>query len=182
MNIFYLHKDPKTAAKYHCDKHIPKMILESTQMLFSAYYEAIDEKNSTELQRVFKGCPKIYKKAHYNHPCTIWSRSNIDNWTWLHDLGYYLCRQYTYRYNGKIHKCEAILKWMKLNQPKIINPKPCKIAQAMPEYLKIPNKPVTAYRLYYSVYKSYFAEWKKTKAPNWYIEDQKFLQEHQWPE
>ena len=33
MNIFYLHSHPLVAAHYHCDKHVPKMILESAQML-----------------------------------------------------------------------------------------------------------------------------------------------------
>ena len=37
MNIFLLDKDPKIAAQYHCDKHVVKMILESAQMLCSAY-------------------------------------------------------------------------------------------------------------------------------------------------
>ena len=36
MNIFYVDKDPKTAAKMMCDKHIIKMILESAQMLCTA--------------------------------------------------------------------------------------------------------------------------------------------------
>ena len=37
MNIFHLHKDPKICAKYHCDKHVVKMILETAQMLSTAY-------------------------------------------------------------------------------------------------------------------------------------------------
>ena len=36
MNIFYLDKNPNTAAKMMCDKHIIKMILESAQMLCTA--------------------------------------------------------------------------------------------------------------------------------------------------
>ena len=36
MNIFYVDKDPKIAAKMMCDKHIIKMILESAQMLCTA--------------------------------------------------------------------------------------------------------------------------------------------------
>lgn len=33
MNIFYLHKDPKQCAELHTDGHVPKMIVEYTQML-----------------------------------------------------------------------------------------------------------------------------------------------------
>ena len=36
MNIFYVDKNPETAAKMMCDKHIIKMILESAQMLCTA--------------------------------------------------------------------------------------------------------------------------------------------------
>ena len=37
MNRFILDKGPITAAKYHCDKHVVKMILEECQMLSSAH-------------------------------------------------------------------------------------------------------------------------------------------------
>ena len=36
MNIFVLHEDPIQAAQMMCDKHIPKMIVESAQMMASA--------------------------------------------------------------------------------------------------------------------------------------------------
>ena len=37
MNIFHLHRNPETCARYHCDKHVVKMILETGQMLSTAY-------------------------------------------------------------------------------------------------------------------------------------------------
>lgn len=37
MNIFYLHSDPNICAKYHCDKHVVKMILEYAQLLSTAH-------------------------------------------------------------------------------------------------------------------------------------------------
>jgi hypothetical protein len=36
MNIFFLDKNPQKAAEYLCDKHVPKMLLESSQMLCTA--------------------------------------------------------------------------------------------------------------------------------------------------
>ena len=36
MNIFFLHRDPSRAAKAQCDKHVVKMVLETTQMLSTA--------------------------------------------------------------------------------------------------------------------------------------------------
>ena len=37
MNIFHLDKNPIKCAEYHCDKHVVKMILETSQMLSTAY-------------------------------------------------------------------------------------------------------------------------------------------------
>ena len=36
MNIFYLDKKTEKAAQYHCDKHVPKMVVETAQMLSTA--------------------------------------------------------------------------------------------------------------------------------------------------
>jgi hypothetical protein len=48
MNIFYLDKDPKTCAQYHCDKHVVKMILEYAQLLSTAH-RVIDGKEKKVL-------------------------------------------------------------------------------------------------------------------------------------
>ena len=37
MNIFVLDNDPVVAAQMLCDKHIPKMIVESAQMLSTSH-------------------------------------------------------------------------------------------------------------------------------------------------
>ena len=59
MNIFYLDKNPSVSASYFYDKHKVKMILESAQMLCTAHI-ALGNDNVP------------YKKAHLNHPSTIW--------------------------------------------------------------------------------------------------------------
>ena len=38
MNIFYLDKDTTKCAKYHNDKHVVKMILETAQLLCGAHW------------------------------------------------------------------------------------------------------------------------------------------------
>ena len=48
MNIFILDKDPMKAAMMLCDRHVPKMIVESAQMLIS-------------IIRVPHGLKKVYK-------------------------------------------------------------------------------------------------------------------------
>ena len=60
MNIFHLHKDPEICASYHCDKHVVKMILETAQMLSTAY------------RRNFGDNDDLYKTAYPKHPMTIW--------------------------------------------------------------------------------------------------------------
>ena len=38
MNLFILDGNPQLAARYHCDKHVVKMILETTQLLYTTHY------------------------------------------------------------------------------------------------------------------------------------------------
>jgi hypothetical protein len=38
MNIFFLDFDTKKCAKYHCDKHVVKMILETAQLLCGVHH------------------------------------------------------------------------------------------------------------------------------------------------
>ena len=75
MNIFYLDHDPRIAAKYHCDKHVVKMILESAQMLATAH--RVVDKNDDDI---------LYREAYKNHPSTKWVRSNLYHYTWLWSL------------------------------------------------------------------------------------------------
>ena len=80
MNIFVLHQNPITAAKMQHNKHVVKMILESSQMLCSAY----DPKYKPP-----------YKRAFYNHPCTIWARTSKANYNWLLIHAIALSNEYT---------------------------------------------------------------------------------------
>ena len=83
MNIFVLDKDIKKCAQYHCDRHVIKMILESSQMLSTA----------CRMNGVHDG----YKATHISHPCSIWVRESLDNWFWLRDLVTELNEEYKYR-------------------------------------------------------------------------------------
>jgi len=136
MNIFFLDYDPKKCAQYHLDKHVVKMIVETAQMLYSVHW--FMELTLPET---------AYKKAHINHPCSIWARTSLENYIWLCQLGEELCREYTYRY-GKIHKTQQHIEWLQRNIPLlapigITNP-----AQAMPQEYKDPN-PIQAYKNFY---------------------------------
>ena len=118
MNIFVLDKDPVKAAKMHCDKHVIKMILETAQMLCSAYEDA------------------PYKRTHVNHPCSIWARKSKSNYLWLIKLGMALHDEYQFRYGAeKQHKSFAVIKWCYNNMDKLDFPERVRtpFAQAMPQ-------------------------------------------------
>jgi hypothetical protein len=136
MNIFYLHEDPKLAASYFYDKHKVKMILESAQMLCTAHHHYGNGGNVP------------YRKAHYNHPSTIWTRENTHHYYWLYLHMLALGDEYTKRY-GKHHlsiiKCAQPL----LHPPSGMPTKKFKQPpQCMPDEYKSKNS-VHAYWNYY---------------------------------
>ena len=96
MNIFYLDKCPVKAAQVQYNKHVVKMILESAQMLCTAHHHYGNGDNVP------------YKKAHYNHPSTIWVRESDEHYDWLYNHMLALGREYNKRYNKEhlsIIKC-----------------------------------------------------------------------------
>ena len=137
MNIFYLDKDPAKAASYFYDKHKVKMILESAQMLCTAHHHYGNGDNVP------------YKKAHYNHPSTIWCRQNASQYMWLYDHMIALGIEYTKRYN-KTHltiiKCKDVLKQL---PPAIPDSTFIEPPQCMPDHHKVPDCSITAYWNYY---------------------------------
>ena len=152
MNIFILDEDIVLCARYHLDKHIVKMPLESAQMLSTAV--------------LTHGGTARYKAAHKNHPCSIWARETKSNFQWLVSLGVELCQEYTFRY-GKVHKCLEVINEC-LGCLEVIPSGPLTpFAQAMPEEYKKDNA-VEAYRAYYAGAKSKIAAWKNREVPEWW--------------
>ena len=91
MNIFVLDEDPAAAAIMLCDKHIPKMIVESAQMLSTAH-RMLDGTLTKKRSRSGKTMVKYYKyddvreslyyaAVHHHHPCTIWTMESSANYT-----------------------------------------------------------------------------------------------------
>jgi hypothetical protein len=109
MNIFAVNEDPRLAALQLPDKLIPKMIVESAQMLSTAH-RVLDGDERADA----KG---LYKKAYENHPSTIWVRKDAMNywWLWMHALT--LCAEYKWRFTDEeeyitgiaIHKTESVI-------------------------------------------------------------------------
>ena len=169
MNIFFLDEDSKMCAQAHCDKHVVKMIIEYAQMMSTAH-RVLDP--PSEL------IEPMYKPTHKNHPAAVWVRESDANYKWTHDLWFWLCKEYWWRYD-KIHKT-----WEKLynklshvplnipsgnfTAPPIIVPDQYKINTG-----SITEDVVQSYRKFYIEDRSRFAKWggnveNMRQPPNWF--------------
>jgi len=156
MNIFFLDENPKLSAKYHVDKHVVKMILETAQLLCSVHH-VIDPPNIHQVP---------YKLSHKNHPCAVWARESLSNYLYLCELGLELGKEYTYRY-GKKHKSIEVIEWCIVNKPNIPDIGFTQPAMAMPDEFKV-DSVVESYRNYYMGAKKDLASWKNREKPFWF--------------
>ena len=178
MNIFFLDWDVNKCAKDHCDKHVVKMIIEYAQLMSTAH-RVIDGTEYTDLTANGRRIKRwrlhddreqsLMKASHINHPSGVWARQSDSNYTWLCQMWYALCKEYTYRY-GKIHSVETRLVDAIFRLPNNISegvftePTP-----AMPDECKIVNDSLASYHKYYNEKKTRFAHWTKRATPNWYV-------------
>ena len=162
MNIFFLDYDVKKCAKYHVDKHVVKMILETAQLLCGVHHVTVHDTVHVP-----------YKLSHKNHPCSIWTRKSLSNYLYLCELGLELCKEYTYRY-GKRHKSQDVIEWCLVNRPNIKDIGFTEPAKAMPDEYKV-DSVVESYRNYYRGAKVSFAVWKNRENPFWFEEKVLYL-------
>ena len=82
-----------------------------------------------------------------NHPSTIWTRQCAENYDYLLELWVNLCYEFEYRY-GKKHATLDRLKYL-TNRPKniTINNSMTEMPQCMPDYCKVQNNPIQAYKV-----------------------------------
>ena len=183
MNIFVLHENPIIAAEMHCDKHVPKMVVEAAQMMASA----LRRWGATDEDMPLTKAGKPYKGGYAHHPCTVWAGDSWANLDWLGSHAIALCQEYEARF-GKQHACwRPIIHMNSLAlTPRFFDDTDMKLtpfALAMPdEYrprtwtTKTTQEPimrscgdtaVEAYRRYY--HSKQFAKWEKgTPAPDWW--------------
>ena len=163
MNIFYLSADPEQAAKMACDKHVVKMILESTQLLYTA--QGLSPSNNLENNPY-----DAYKPTHKNHPSAIWTRTSIPHYLWLCDLALNYCKEYKFRYGEeKEHACQKHLIWLKANPPEIPDNGFVQPPQCMPDTYKQESS-IEAYKAYYIGEKLGFVKYTKRDVPEFLIE------------
>lgn len=184
MNIFVVDHDPAIAAQSLCDKHVVKMIVETAQMA-STVHRVLDGKeyiettaNNRKIKR-WKHPNSDYeqnlcKAVMVNHPCTKWAFECIHNYNWLVHHGFYLCKEYTHRYN-KVHSMQPLYEKYLYEIPHGFFHKEdilerTEYAQAMPDKYKVQGDAITAYRQYYIHEKNRFAKWTNREVPLWYTE------------
>lgn len=154
MNIFYINEDPIVAARELADDHIRKMQIESAQMCCTAHWET--------------GGEAPYKRAHKNHPSTIWTRQSIQHYIWLVEHGLEICNEFTKRY-GKRHKTQDVLEWLLINHPPIPDIDFVPPPQCMPEEYRMGDT-IEAYKNFYIKDKIAIKklDWKKlNNKPSW---------------
>lgn len=177
MNIFVLDKDPRTCARYYCNRHM-KIIVEIAQLM-------------CQTRRVLGDKTHIsYKEIKQGKNIIRWLAKNSYHYYWTILLGEELCREYTFRY-GKIHKTEAVIAECRksfiarnltfplnsltfpistilLKNEEVYNH--CEEpALAMPDQYKVKGDAIQSYRNYYSldIFFNIQFEYKKREVPEW---------------
>lgn len=154
--------DPRQAAAWHCDRHVVKMLLESTQLLWTAWHLLSSGENVTDRTRLLETAPRAlssgkpgYRPTHKNHPCAVWVRASTANYRWLVALARALAEEYHFRWPAaaeqqRPHACEAHVEWLATHEPMGLPIGPLTWpALAMPAEYKISQSPTACYKAYY---------------------------------
>ena len=156
VNVFWLDEDPRLAARYHCDQHVNKMLLEAAQVLCTAARSG--------------GCDGsfLYQPTHTDHPVTRWASESRTNWLLLREHAGALNAEFVERY-GKddVHASWRVIERIDVDEIAFPTDDPTPRPQAMPDEYRRPGDPVGAYRAYYAGEKAEWAEWRYTDEPPW---------------
>ena len=175
MNIFVLHWKQRKASRWHVDKHVVKILLETCQLLYTAHWvlfypQLRDCKSAIALSKTQKqlevpeyiwSAPLCetsqepgYRPCHVWHPCQKWTRVCSGNYLWLAKLGIELAREFRFRFK-KEHSCEKHINWLYENLPLTIRMFPRRgFPIAMAEEYRISKDPIICYRNYYRTSKA----------------------------
>jgi len=152
MNIYVLSRDVAEAARYHVDRHVAKMIVESAQILCTVLYDT--------------GVSAPYRPTHRHHPAVRWAQASLANWRWSRALALALNDEYRYRFR-RPHDHRSAIVIRSLPEPDLPDRGLTPFAQIMPE----PNRrddPVAAYRAFYAAEKAHLARWTRRPVPEWW--------------
>lgn len=189
MNIFPIEENKETeypcpveSARSQCDKHVPKMTVESGQML-STVHRMLDGTLERRPSKSGKTMVKywrhpddqlettLYKAVHMYHPCTVWTAESSANYMWHYEHFIALCEEFKFRY-GKVHKSDVQLRYPLSLLPQNLpegGPTPFKLAMTSNPECMFPEDPVKSYRMFYQTKQDRFKMvWTKRDKPEWF--------------
>lgn len=151
MNIFYLHPDPITAARWTINNHTSKMVTETAQLLSSTY--TVDQLKKAPPNQ--QGNPR--KHSYSRHPCTLWTKRSLTNAVWLIQHGLALNEEKKRRFNSGDHFSVEFIRWCRDNPPDIPDLGFTTPALAMKQYPQVMDEsdPCGSYRRFYVLDKRY---------------------------
>ena len=160
MNIFYFYDCPVKSAQAQPDKMLVKMPLETAQMLCTAHRELDGDEYADKVG--------LYKRAYWNHPCTVWARESSVNYVWLYKHFLALGKEYAYRYSREHASITKLANALSKIPDNININVATPVAQAMPDQYKNDN-PIKAYRDY-CINEKHYAKWEKGRdKPKWWV-------------
>ena len=166
MNIFVLDEDPAQAARYIDDVRLPKMCVESAQMMAAS----LRRHGATDEQMPLTKAGKPYKGGYKHHPCTVWAGDSRANFVWLALHAIEQCKEYTRRFD-KEHACYGPINHMARmwKTAKFEENYMTPFAQAMPDEYK-DDDVVKAYRSYYKSkeYSKGGVRYIRADVPTWW--------------
>jgi hypothetical protein len=153
MNMFIFDYDMQKNVESYPDVYTYKILLESVQVLSSAYY--------------FTNQPELapYKLTHSGHPVCRWCRESQSNWNYLYELALHIYAEYNYRY-GKSHKSGEIL--LKMIPPTLPVGNLTNFPQCFDEVYRCEDV-VSGYRKYFIAEKTHIFKWKNRNVPDWVV-------------
>lgn len=185
MNIFILSEEREPLVHYHqqahfhIDKHVVKMIAESTQMLVTAL-AAQPRHMQLETLQIASNLPcKPLSSGMTKHPCTVWTASRIEHLNYVACLALQLCYEHQYRY--PLSAEHAYMPWL-LDLVAELTRSGFGPTAALPSQFAVAVKDTNlrsiatdhlialdAYRDYYVRDKRNFATWKRRMKPMWFL-------------
>lgn len=176
MNIFFTDEHPTIAARNLCDDHVVSQFKESIQMLVAAALLRGADPNAMPLTT--SGRP--HRGGYKHHPCTRWASENPANWNWLCDHALAIGAEFRMRFDNDTSILHDQISLLACSRDTILShfdeewgmTEPARaLNQSIGENLDLLGDDLTtveAYRLYYQRDKRSFAEWKYSRAPDWF--------------
>jgi len=90
IHILFLDIDPKMCAYAHCDKDVKLKVLTYTKLLANAHHNLNPE---GEILKSLDPPVVVFPSTQW------WVEENNSNYQWLHDLWFWLHKEYWYRYD-----------------------------------------------------------------------------------